>query len=105
MGVVRGGLPRVEATRDGNRIVVKTSGVRRVTVLASDQMLDLGKDVEVVVNDVVLFRGKVTPDPRVVLEEGRRFLDRALVFSARITLDVDAPAVAPAPPDAPPTGK
>jgi hypothetical protein len=104
-GVVRGGLPRVEATRDGNRIVVKTSGVRRVTVLASDPMLDLGKDVEVVVNDVVLFRGRVTPDPRVVLEEGRRFLDRALVFSARITLDVDAPAVPPSASDAPPAGK
>lgn len=104
-GVVRGGLPRVEATRDGNRVVVRTSGVKRVTVLASDQMLDLGKDVEVVVNDVVLFRGKVVPDPRVVLEEGRRFLDRALVFSARISLEVDAPAVEAAAPDAPPAGK
>lgn len=104
-GVVRGGLPRVEATRDGNRVVVRTSGVKRVTVLVSDQMLDLGKDVEVVVNDVPLFRGKVVPDPRVVLEEGRRFLDRALVFSARLTLDVDAPAVADAAADAPPAGK
>lgn len=98
-GIVRGGLPRVEATRDGQRVVVRTSGVKRVTVLVSDQMLDLGKDVEVVVNEVVRFRGRVVPDPRVVLEEGRRFLDRALVFSARLTLDVDGPAVEAAAPD------
>jgi hypothetical protein len=104
-GVVRSGLPRAAATREGNRVVVRTSGVRRVTVLASDQMLDFGKDVEVVVNDVVLFRGRVVPDPRVVLEEGRRFLDRALVFSARIALDVDASPVGAATPDAPPAGK
>lgn len=104
-GVVRGGLPRVEATRDGNRIVVRTAGVRRVTVLLSDTMVDLGQDVEVVANDVVLFRGRVTPDPRVVLEEGRRFLDRALVFAARLTLDVDGPPVGAAPPTPGPTDK
>lgn len=100
-GAVRSGLPRAEATRDGNRIVVRTNGVRRVTVLLSEAMVDLGKEVTVVVNDVVLHRGKVEPDARVVLEEGRRFLDRRLVFVARLTLDVDAPPVG----DAPPAGK
>lgn len=106
-GAVRGGLPRAEATREGNRIDVKTSGVKRVTVLLSDAMIDFGKDVEVVVNEVTLHRGRVDRDARVVLEEGRRFLDRRLVFAARLTLDVDAASVgdAPKPPDAPPTGK
>lgn len=96
-GVVRGGLPRVEAVRDGNRFTVRTGGVKRVTILLSDAMVDFAKDVEVVVNEVVLFRGPVREEAKVVLEEGRRFLDRHLVFSARLTLDVDAdPVAAPA---------
>jgi len=99
-GILRGGLPRVHATRDGNRVAVRTRGVKRVTILVSDQMLDLKKEVVVAVNDRVLFRGKVAPDARTILEEARRFKDRALVFSNRISLDVDAAAVpdeAPAP--------
>jgi hypothetical protein len=92
-GILRGGLPRVHATRDGNRVAVKTRGVKRVTVLVSDQMLDLKREVEVTVNDRVLFRGVVEPDARAILEEARRMKDRALVFSNRITLDVDAEAV------------
>jgi hypothetical protein len=92
-GILRGGLPRVHATREGNRIAVKTRGVKRVTVLVSDQGLDLKKEVVVSVNDRVLFRGKVVPDARAILEEARRMKDRALVFSNRITLDVDAEAV------------
>jgi len=89
-GILRGGLPRVHATCEGNHVDVKTRGVKRVTILVSDQMLDLKKDVLVSVNDRVLFRGNVAPDARAILEEARRFKDRALVFSNRITLDVDA---------------
>jgi len=101
-------LPPVEATRDGNRVVVRTAGGPRATVLASDPRLALTndvEDVEVVMNDVVRLRGRVTPDPRVVPEEGRRLLDRALGFSARLTLNVDGPAVEAPAPDAPPAGK
>lgn len=104
-GIVRGSLPRVEAVREGNRFVVRTSGVKRVTLLLADGMVDLSNDVEVVVNEAVLFRGRVVPEARVVLEEGRRFLDRHLVFSARLTLDVDADPVPDVPADAPPAGK
>jgi len=89
-GILGRGLPRVSATRDGNRVAVRTRGVKRVTILVSDEMLDLKKEVEVSVNDRVLFRGKVEPDPRAILEEARCMKDRALVFSNRITLDVDA---------------
>jgi hypothetical protein len=92
-GLLRGGLPRVLATYDGNRVMLRTRGVKRVTVLVSDQMLDLKKEITVEVNDKVLFRGKVEPDPRAILEEARLFKDRALVFSNRITLDVDAAEV------------
>jgi hypothetical protein len=94
-GLLAGGLPRVRASYEGNRVELRTRGVKRVTVLVSDEMLDLRKDVEVVVNDRTLFRGKVASDARAILEEARRFQDRALVFSNRLTLDVDAEPVPP----------
>ena len=97
-GFVRADFPRVRGTYDGNRVEVTTRGVERVTVLVSDQMLDLKKDVVVVVNGRTLFRGPVVPDAGAILEEARRFKDRKLVFSARLTLDVDAEPV----PDGPP---
>jgi hypothetical protein len=100
-GILRGGLPRVHATRDGNVVAVRTRGVKRVTFLVSDQMLDLKKEVTVSVNDRVLFKGMVEPDARAILEEARLMKDRTLVFSNRITLDVDA---APVPDEAPAGG-
>ena len=73
---------------------LKTQGVKRVTVLVSDEMFDLRKEVEVVVNGRLLHRAPVQPEAAVILEEARRFQDRALVFANRITLDVDAKPVA-----------
>ena len=96
-GLLNPSLPRVSAAYAGNRVEVRTRGVKRVTVLVSDQMLDLRDEVEVLVNGKRLFRGKVEADGRAILEEARRFRDRALVFSNRITLDVDADPI----PDAP----
>jgi len=88
------GHPRVLARREGNRIEVDTRDVKRLTVLLAPGMVDVAKEVEVVANGRTAFRGLVEPDPRVVLEEARRFLDRALPFVARVTVDVDAPAAA-----------
>lgn len=89
-GYVSRDLPRVQATRDGNRVEVRTRGVKRVTLLVSDQMLDLAKEIEIVVNERTLFRGTVQGDARAILEEARRMRDRTLVFHNRVTLDVDA---------------
>jgi dienelactone hydrolase len=92
-------LPRVRARREGNRITLDTRGVKTVTVLLSDAMVDLTKDVEITANGRLLFRGKPENDARTALEEARRFADRALVFNARVTVEVDGAEVAP--PDAP----
>ncbi len=102
-GSINGSLPRVRAKREGNAIDVETSGVTAVTVLLSDAMVDLSKEVEIRVNGRSAFKGKVAPDARAILEEARRFRDRALVFSARVTVDVDA-AGADAPPGDGPGG-
>lgn len=90
-GAINGSLPRARAKREGNVISVETTGVTAYTVLLSDAMVDMAKDVEIRTNGNTSFRGKVVPDARTILEEARRFRDRALVFSARVTVDVDAP--------------
>ena len=95
-GLLRANLPRIEATRDGNRISVRTSGVTRYTVLLSPEMVDFTKPVIIETNGAPSFEGKVDPDPRTVLEEARRFRDARLVFQARVTVAVDgAPAKPP----------
>lgn len=104
-GLIRADLPRVRGSYDSNRIELATRGVTRVTVLVSDEMLDLAQPVEVVVNGRTLHRAVVAPDARAILEEARRFKDRKLVFSARLTLDVDADEVPTEPAPAPTEGE
>jgi pimeloyl-ACP methyl ester carboxylesterase len=89
-GSLRSDIPRARATWQGNAVKVETSGVQAFTVLVSDQMFDLAKDVEITTNGRVSWRGKPVPDAKVLLEEARRFRDRSLVFSARVTVEVDA---------------
>lgn len=98
-GLLRSDLARVRAKREGNRIEVETRGVKTLTVLISDGMVDLTKDVEVRTNGRLSFHGHVDSDARAILEEARRIKDRALVPHARIAIDVDAPepAAGPAP--------
>jgi predicted esterase len=90
-GALRSDLPRVRARREGNTITLETRAVKTLSVLVSDAMVDLSKDVEVKTNGRLSFRGRVTSDAKAILEEARNFNDRALVFNARISVDVDAP--------------
>ncbi len=86
--LVRRELPRIEATYEGNSIDVQTHGIKRYTVLVSDEMLDLTKPVVITTNGKASFEGIVEPDAEVILQEARRFKDRKLVFANRITVEV-----------------
>jgi hypothetical protein len=88
--LIPGDLPRIEATRDENRISVKTSGITKYTVLLAPEMLDMSKPVVIETNGKPSFEGVVAADARTVLEEARRFRDAKLVFHARVTVEVDA---------------
>jgi dipeptidyl aminopeptidase/acylaminoacyl peptidase len=100
-GLLRGDFPRIEATRNGNRIDVRTSGVARYTVLVAPEMIDPKKDLEVRTNGKLSWRGKAEPDARTILEEARRTLDRTSIFTTRIAVEVDGPAVPESPSPAP----
>jgi hypothetical protein len=63
--------------------------VKRFTLLVSDAMFDLAAPIEVTVNGKPAFKDTVKADARMALEEMRLFNDRRLVFSARITVEVE----------------
>jgi hypothetical protein len=87
--LVQSSLPRIRAKYEGNRIDVETSLVKKYTVLVSGKMLDLKKEIEIYTNRSLSFKGKLLDDPRVILEEARRFNDRQLLFQNRVTIEVD----------------
>lgn len=89
-GILRPNFPRIEARREGGRVDVRTRGVRRYQILVSPDAFDLDEEIEVHTNGRLAFRGTVTPSARVLLEEARRFLDRKLLFVARIDVEVGA---------------
>ncbi len=92
--LIRGNFPRIRAEKmDGNLVDVKTRGVKRFTVLLSDEMFDLSAPIMIDVNGKRLFTGIVAPDARAILTETRRFNDRCLIFSNRITVEVDGEPV------------
>lgn len=87
-GLITNRFGRIRATVEGNRVTVDTHRVKRFSILVSDAMFDLEKEIEVVVNGESAHKSVVGTDAKVVLEEVRRFNDRHLVFSNRITLEV-----------------
>ena len=91
-GLIQGNLPRVEGAYEGNRIDIKTRGVKTYSVLISDEMLDLSKEIEIHTNGKLSYRGRVEPDAGAILEEARRFKDRKLVWVNRVEVTVDAEA-------------
>ncbi|MBI2920147.1 MAG: hypothetical protein HYY18_03560 [Planctomycetes bacterium] len=94
-GLLRADLPRIEATREGNKFSVRTSGVTKYTVLLASDMIDFTKPVVIETNGSPSFEGVVAADARTVLEEARRFRDSRLMFHARITVEVDAAPTSP----------
>jgi predicted esterase len=88
--LLRSNFPRIRAEKaEGNVVAVKTRGVKRFTVLVSDEMFDLEKPIEITVNGKPAFLGPVVPEARAILEEARRFNDRKLVFCNRVTVEVE----------------
>jgi hypothetical protein len=88
-GIVSPQFGRIRAEKkDGNRVEVTTHRVTKFTVLVSDGMFDLEKEIVIVVNGKEAFKAVVGTDAKVVLSEARRFNDRSLVFNNRISIEV-----------------
>jgi poly(3-hydroxybutyrate) depolymerase len=74
--------------RDRNRVTVQATGVKTLKVWLSDELLDLDQPVEVVVNDVRAFQGRVERSIAVALEDCRARGDRGAPFAAAVTVAV-----------------
>lgn len=80
---------RIRATRKGNEVAVLSKRVAKFEILVSPDAFDVSKEIVVTVNGVERFRGKVTPDTTVLLDEIRaRGGDLEVPYVARIAVEV-----------------
>jgi poly(3-hydroxybutyrate) depolymerase len=79
---------RVDLTRRGNVVTVRTNGVRAFTLLLSPNQFDLNQPVSVVVNGNVAFRGSVTPSVRTLLEWAARDNDRTALYGVALPIEL-----------------
>lgn len=71
-----------------NTLFLATRGLARLTLLLSDDLVDLSKPVTVVLNGRQAFRAHVPADPGLMLAQYRRTGDRHRLVSATLTLEI-----------------
>ena len=84
------GPPDHPRRREGNTFHVEVDGtkdgVKGITILLNDRMIDPEEDVVVMQEDRELYRGRPQPDLWTLLETLDAKLDRSMVFDRRIEL-------------------
>lgn len=78
---------RVELTRHGNEIEVRTNGVRRYSLLLSPRQFDLAKPIKVITNGKVSFEGLVPKSVETLLHWASQDHDRTMLYLAQLTID------------------
>ncbi len=79
---------RLDASAEGNKVDVRTRGVRRYTLFLSRELFDLGSDIEILTNGERSFRDKVRPSLKAMLEAAAEDKDRSMVYWAKIEIEV-----------------
>jgi hypothetical protein len=74
----------VKAVYKNNVFTVETSGVKSFRILLSPEMVDMGKEVLVIVNGKLYFRRKVAFDKDFMLKEFENTADRTAIWVNRI---------------------
>ncbi|MDZ7815364.1 MAG: hypothetical protein U5N86_04960 [Planctomycetota bacterium] len=78
---------KVVVTRDGNTIEIEEGSPSGLTLLLNEEFIDFDEPVVVKRGDEELFNGKVTRSLAVMIETYVARADKALTFTAKITLD------------------
>ncbi len=73
-----------------NRIVVKTERVRRYTLFLNADLVDFSQPVVVQTNGEPSFQGRLSPDPKLLLQEARSRGDIHELYSAKLVVDISA---------------
>jgi hypothetical protein len=71
-----------------NQISLRVRNVEQVTVWLSSEMVDLGRPVQVIVNDEVAYEDEVVPSLHAALQSYDRGRDAGMIFEARIDLSL-----------------
>jgi hypothetical protein len=77
---------RVDLTRSGNTVTVKSRGVREFTLLLSPDQFDFGSSVKVVWNGRVAFDQRVEKSVATLTKWAARDNDRTMLFAAEIAI-------------------
>jgi predicted esterase len=80
----RGASGRVDATRQGNTIALRTRGVAELTLLLSPDVFDLQAPVHVTADGKTVFDGKVEPNVQTLLRWAAHDNDRSMLYGAEL---------------------
>ena len=78
----------VVANKAGNAVHLSASNVAAVTLLISSDHFDLDKNIQVWLNQVLVFDERVSPDVGVLEKWFELDQDRSMLFASEIYLDV-----------------
>lgn len=84
----QGRYGRVDLERTGNTVVARTRGVTAFTLLLSPDAFDFTQPVKVVVNDRVMYEGRVQPSLATLLKWAARDNDRTMLFGAELQIEI-----------------
>ncbi len=82
---------RIEVRTEGNRVDVRTRGVRRYALDLSPDLFDLDQPVTVTTNGTTSFEGVPKTDLAHLLHAFARDRDPSMLFPARIEIEIPAP--------------
>ncbi|MCX6991784.1 MAG: hypothetical protein NT011_01440 [Kiritimatiellaeota bacterium] len=78
----------IEATREGNRFLVRGQNIAQFSIWPDAQMVDFRKPITVEYNGKEIFEGRVIPSPDVMLESYKLRRDYGLLYPAKISITV-----------------
>lgn len=84
----KGDSGRIGVVRQGNKVIVKASGVRSYSLLLSPDVFDFSQPVAVDVNGKLVFEEQVTPDVTTLLRWFQADQDRTMLFGAQLDFTI-----------------
>jgi len=79
---------RVDLTRRGNRVEMRTRGVSEVTLLISPDAFDVSQPIMVSANGRSVFEGRVEPSVATLVKWAARDNDRTMLFAAELHISL-----------------
>jgi hypothetical protein len=79
---------RVDVTRRGNRVEIKTRGVSEATLLISPDVFDLSQPIVVFANGRSVFDGRVDSSVATLTKWAARDNDRTMLFAAELHISL-----------------